>query len=251
MQLIEERCTSIPGGCILYDAARVRKAANELFDRDAWEAQGRLQRVVGGRGSIAILEHEDARWVLRHYRRGGLIARLCEDRYIWFGAARTRSFAEWRLLAHMVAQGLPVPRPIAARYLRSGVTYSADLITEMLEDTITLAQALETGVGAQQWREIGRTIAAFHRHGLHHADLNAHNILLAVPSSLTTGSSPKPLVHILDFDRGRIRERGAWEEQVLARLRRSLNKVSQQAGRAFAPEQWGWLMEGYRSAGRE
>lgn len=246
MQLIEERSTSIPGGCILYDAACVRKAGDELFDCDTWAAQGRLERVTGGRGAIAILRYEGARWVLRHYRRGGFAARFSEDRYLWLGAARTRSFAEWRLLARMRALELPVPRPIAARYRRRGLTYSADIITEMLEQTITLAQALgSTGVESGQWREIGRTLCEFHRHGIQHADLNAHNILLSAPSALAQASSSKPRVHLLDFDRGRIRARGAWEESVLMRLRRSLEKVCSQAGRTFEADAWRQLMEGY------
>jgi 3-deoxy-D-manno-octulosonic acid kinase len=49
-----------------------------------------------------------------------------------------------------------------------------------------------------------------------HADLNAHNVLLGNDGA----------VYVLDFDRGRIRPRGAWEQDVLARLRRSLVKVT-------------------------
>jgi 3-deoxy-D-manno-octulosonic acid kinase len=57
----------------------------------------------------------------------------------------------------------------------------------------------------------------FHEHGVQHADLNAHNVLLGRDGG----------VHLLDFDRGRLRERGAWEDTVLARLHRSLVKVTQ------------------------
>jgi 3-deoxy-D-manno-octulosonic acid kinase len=247
MQLIEERCTSIPGGCILYDTAHVRKAEADLFDPNAWSQRNALEQVTGGRGSVAILRAEAGHWVLRHYCRGGLAAKVSKDRYFWIGADRTRSFAEWRLLARLRALELPVPHPIAARYVRHGLTYRADLITQMLENTITLAQALVgPGVDADAWREVGRTIASFHRHGVHHADLNAHNILLAAPSPLAQASSPKSHVHLLDFDRGRIRARGAWEEEVLTRLHRSLEKVCAQAGRPYEQEQWQWLMEGYR-----
>jgi len=116
------------------------------------------------------------------------------------------------------------------------LTYRADLITEFLPDCRTLADAIS---GAQlpreQWSTIGSTIAAFHREGVHHADLNAHNIMLE--------HAVAPRVYLLDFDRGRIEARGAWEEGVLARLRRSLEKIkAQRSSVGFGEEQWNWLM---------
>jgi 3-deoxy-D-manno-octulosonic acid kinase len=234
-----ERFERVTGGGILYDASRLRKPAAELFDTGYWRAQGGLQEIAGGRASVAIVAAGEERWVLRHYRRGGFIARFSHDRYVWLGAARTRSFMEWRLLAELRRRGLPVPAPIAARYVRGALTYSADLITEHLPDSRTLADAI-TGshLPREQWSAIGRTIAAFHREGVHHADLNAHNIMLAHAGA--------PGVFLLDFDRGRIEARGRWEQDVLARLRRSLEKVkTQRPGFAFTDEQWGWLLAGY------
>ncbi len=66
------------------------------------------------------------------------------------------------------------------------------------------------------WRAIGACLARLHAHGVQHADLNAHNLVLG----------PQGEVYVLDFDRGRIRSRGAWERAVLARLQRSLRKVT-------------------------
>lgn len=239
-----EHILSFPGGSIVYDASRLRKAHAHLFDRRYWRELGALTEVSGGRGSVCFLRTDAGRWVLRHYRRGGLIARFSADRYLWLGAARTRSFAEWRLLAELRRRGLPVPAPIAAGYVRTGLTYRADLITAELPGARTLAHAMADAksapLSADGWRDIGRTIAAFHVHGVHHADLNAHNILL-------TDAGDPPAVHIIDFDRGRIRARGAWEQQVLGRLRRSLEKVGRQRGIAFADEQWRWLIEGTQS----
>ncbi len=241
--MLSENLIAIPGGCILYDAAHVRKAGTDLFDLEAWSARNALERVTGGRGSIAVLRADHERWALRHYRRGGLVAKFLKDRYLWTGVDRTRSFAEWRLLAHLRALELPVPKPIAARYVRYGLTYTADLITQMLENTLTLAQAVvSSDVDSGTWNQIGRTIASFHRHGVHHADLNAHNILLAAARPAVDAGAA---VYVLDFDRGRIRARGAWEEDVLKRLRRSLEKVCAQAGKSFENEQWGHLLAGY------
>ena len=106
-----EQFERVTGGGILYDASRLRKPAAELFETGYWQAHGRLQELSGGRASIAIVTAGEEKWVLRHYRRGGFMARLSRDSYLWLGAARTRSFAEWRLLAELRSRGLPVPAP--------------------------------------------------------------------------------------------------------------------------------------------
>ena len=234
MLAVQEGLLRVAGGGILYDASRLRKPGAEVFDLERWRTQGALQEIVGGRASIAIVDTGAERWVLRHYRRGGFIARFSRDRYLWLGESRTRSFAEWRLLAELRRRGLPVPAPVAARYVRGVLTYRADLITEHLPNTRTLADAI-TGeqLPRQSWEAIGGTIARFHGEGVHHADLNAHNILL----------DPGSQVYVLDFDRGRIEPRGAWEQDVLARLRRSLEKIKAQRTQvAFGDEQWNWLL---------
>ena len=212
----KEVLAHIAGGAMLYDAARLDHPDPAIFDPAYWQVRGTLHATPGGRGTIAFVTASE-RWVLRHYRRGGYIARIAGDQYFWTGAASTRSFREWRLLRQLRAWELPVPLPIAARYVRSGLGYRADLITAELPTRTTLAQALQHGpLAASQWQAIGVCIGALHAHGVQHADLNAHNLLL--------GDTGK--VYVLDFDRGRIRARGQWERHVLLRLQRSLAKVS-------------------------
>jgi 3-deoxy-D-manno-octulosonic acid kinase len=248
MPLIDEQCICTARGAIVYDASRLRKPDERLLSRNYWSQQDALREVAGGRGSVCFLRTDGGSWVLRHYRRGGLIARLCADRYLWLGAARTRSIAEWRLLAQLRAWGLPVPAPIAAGYVRSGLTYRADLITAEVPSVQTLADAVTgSALPAQRWRSIGQTIAAFHRQGVHHADLNAHNILLSSASAPPAESAPA--VYLIDFDRGRIRSRGAWEQRVLERLKRSLEKVSRQRPAVhFGADEWQCLMHGVADA---
>ena len=243
-----ERVTLAGRGCILYDASRVRKPIESVFDQSWWAANGTIAKVTGGRASVFLLEHEEESWVLRHYRRGGVIANVSADRYIWTGESRCRSFAEWRLLARLQSLGLPVPVPVAARYVRGAFTYTADLITEFLHDTISLAKAMASSqVHEAVWHSVGRTIASFHAQGVHHADLNAHNVMLRLPSSRSELEPGRhaPNVFLLDFDRGKIRETGEWEADVLARFRRSLEKVSRLAGQVFEDRCWLWVMEGY------
>jgi 3-deoxy-D-manno-octulosonic acid kinase len=227
-------------GAMLYDASRCGQPDERLFAPDHWRTRSALEETAGGRGTVAFIRDGERRWVLRHYRRGGLVASLLGDRYLWTGADRTRAFREWRLLRELRAAGLPVPEPVAARYERHGPIYRADLLTAELPTRRTLAQALSAApLDAATWRTIGACVARLHAHGVHHADLNAHNLLL----------DDRGEVYVLDFDRGRLRPRGAWERDVLHRLRRSLRKVTAglPSGR-FDDESWQALLAGLEGA---
>jgi 3-deoxy-D-manno-octulosonic acid kinase len=233
----EEALARGAGGAMLYDASCLHHPDTAVFDPAHWQAQGALESARGGRGTVAFVRaSRDQRWVLRHYRRGGLIARLAGDLYVWTGADRTRSFGEWRLLRQLRAWGLPVPTPVAARYERAGLFYRADLLTAELPVRRTLTQALQQApLPIEAWHAIGQCVGSLHARGVQHADLNAHNLLVGASND----------IYVLDFDRGRIRARGPWERAVLARLRRSLLKVTigLPAGR-FTEVHWQALLAG-------
>jgi 3-deoxy-D-manno-octulosonic acid kinase len=183
----------------------------------------------------------DDEWLLRHYHRGGMIARVLADRYLWNGAERTRGFAEFHLLAELARRGLAVPDPVAARYRRSGVHYRADLITHYISPAQTLAECLRAGpIDAATAARIGAGIAEFHAAGAYHADLNAHNVLL-----------DSRRVWLVDFDRGALRAPAkSWQLANLARLRRSLLKLgaARDNEQAFDRECWQPLMASYEHA---
>ena len=233
----EEALARGAGGAMLYDASCLHHPDTAVFDPAHWQAQGALETTRGGRGTVAFVRASpDQRWVLRHYRRGGLIARLADDLYLWTGADRTRSFREWRLLRQLRAWGLPVPTPVAARYQHAGFLYRADLITAELPVRRTLTQAVQqASLPNETWHAIGQCVGSLHARGVQHADLNAHNLLVGASND----------IYVLDFDRGRIHARGEWERAVLARLRRSLLKVT--AGlpaERFTAAQWQVLLAG-------
>ncbi len=203
------------GGAILYDPGCVNNAA-ELFDTAAWRARGALAEQSGGRGSVLFLDAGDRGFVLRRYLRGGLPARISRDAYLWLGEARTRGFQELELLGRLVDAGLPVPAPAAARYLRGGLVYRAEIATLRLPPCEPLGSRLLAGrLTDAEWEAAGRTIRRFHDAGVQHADLNANNVMLGGPGE----------VWLLDFDRGRLRAPGGWSQGVLARLGRSLGKI--------------------------
>jgi len=208
-----------------------------LFEPAFWAARGELLDVTGGRGSAWFIATTPHPWVLRHYRRGGLIARVSQDRYLWAGEDRVRAFAEWRLLGALVRRGLPVPHPVAARYQRAGLSYRCDLITRRIANARPLSAAMsDAPLDVAAWACVGATVARLHAAGVDHADLNAHNILLDAAGA----------VSVIDFDRGRLRPPGAWVGRNLSRLHRSLVKI----GRVLPPDRftdgtWTSLMSGY------
>jgi 3-deoxy-D-manno-octulosonic acid kinase len=227
-------------GAMLYDASRVSNLTAQWFTPEYWQSRGELEGTANGRGAAYFFSADGRRYVLRHYRRGGLAARFATDHYTYLGEESTRPFAEWQMTYSLHRAGLPVPAPIAARYQRAaGVTYTGDLITERLATVGSLAECLRTGaLSILTWISIGRCIRRFHDLGVCHADLNTHNILLS-----------EEQVYLIDFDRSQLRGPGLWRDANLVRLRRSLEKVTWALpAERFAESDWHGLLDGYRQS---
>lgn len=233
----EVKHSTLTGGAMLYDALRANNFAPAWFDPTYWQSRGEVEGTAKGRGATLYFKTAGKGFVLRHYRRGGLIARLSKDKYIWRGEDNTRAFREWKLTYRLHRAGLPVPAPIAARYVREGLRYRGDLITERLPTVGTVAECLRTGaLSIMTWILIGRVVRRFHDLGVCHADLNAHNILLS-----------EETVYLIDFDRCELRQKGFWCDENLVRLRRSLEKVTYGLPRdRFGEQDWHGLLDGYR-----
>ena len=229
------------GQAIVFDARWVSQVTPQWFDAAFWQAQARLRARAGGRGSIGYVDSPAGPLVLRHFYRGGLLGRLRGDRYLWLGAARSRGFREFLLLHRLHALGLPVPRVLGARCVRSWPWARADLHTAELPAAHTLAQRLLAGtLDAAQWPRIGAMLGRFHAAGVVHADLNAHNIV-------DSGGN----WHLIDFDRGRVQRRAARAQQAsLARLQRSLRKVVPDvcAAPTFTVQGWQPLLRAHAQA---
>jgi 3-deoxy-D-manno-octulosonic acid kinase len=226
---------------MLAGADRGEAPRAEWFDAAEWRRAGGVAIETSGRGEVLILSvpHLEETWVLRHYRRGGLVARVIDDHYFWCGAERTRAFREWRLLRKLRAAGLPVPNPVAAHIYRTGVIYTADIITSYLPGTRKLSWFIAQGrAPADCWRRIGAMIRAVHDHGVDHPDLTAHNVLLDDAGN----------TFLVDFDNARIKPPGGWQRLGLERFNRSLRKVALETGTDFDAGAWANLQAGYESS---
>lgn len=226
-------------GAIVYDTAVINQISPAQFTAAGWPhaepVGGRLRSA--GRGNTQFVGNIPRQFVLRHYVRGGLVGRYVHDLYLFTGSDATRAFREWRLLAKLVSNGLRVPRPAAARYVRHGIGYRADLLTVNVPGIRPLsAWIAEHRPSADFWRAVGRSIAGFHALGVLHADMNAYNLQIDGDGDLW----------MLDFDKGRIAAPGRWQQQTLARLHRSLDKVAGMDSEVrFTPADWDALMAGY------
>ena len=228
---------------IIYDPELITAPSPALFDPEHWRRAGQLTGTAEGRGAAWFIDAPTpagAGWVLRHYRRGGLPGKLIADRYLHWPTAKTRPWREFRIGARLHADGLPVPRPVAACLHRHGLVDSFDLITEAIPGAVSLADAAIAGTASEtDWASVGQVIAKLHNAGVWHADLNARNLLRRDDGQWM----------IIDLDRARFRAGSGWCDSNLARLRRSLDKIAgQHPDMAFGDSQWAALHAGYSSA---
>jgi 3-deoxy-D-manno-octulosonic acid kinase len=218
---------------LLVDRSCVSEAFDDVFSPE------RGQKMRDGRGLAYQVRGSYGTAVWRHYRRGGLTGSLWQDRYVFRGLDRSRPARELHLMADLFARGLPVPQPLAARVVRSGMFYRADLLTRWLEGAKPLS-ALIREVEQDHFKAIGAMLARFHDAGLYHADLNAHNIL-----QTNAGMA------LIDFDRCELRVRSeSWTRDNLARLLRSLTKLGFGTKANFQSELWPALLGSYATHGK-
>lgn len=228
--------TSSPDGqTIWFDPAQVAEATPDLFTPPSSESTALATGSGRGQAHRVALDHGEG--VLRHYRRGGLMARLSPDRYFGRAPLSSRSMNEFTLLRRLRAWDLPVPAPVAARQVRGLIGHTADIVVAMIPQTRNVAQALSEGpLPAADWIALGRAIRQLHDRQVFHSDLNCHNLLLDAQGR----------AWIVDFDKCGVRPDGAWKQENLERLRRSLRKEQGRRSPFYWDEaRWGDLLKGY------
>ncbi len=228
----------ITTNCWIIATSQVRDEIDlQWFDDKYWLNQGRLLGASSGRGSAWMVKSEQGKMMLRHYYRGGIPAKFIKDKYLWLGQKHTRSFSEFYLLEKMIELQLPVPKPVAALVCKSGLFYQANILIEYINHTSTFAKILNTNNNSDSWKNIGKTIALFHNHGIYHADLNAHNILIN-----------EERIYLIDFDHSYQRaSKLSWQQANLIRLKRSIDKLTTSNHIENNNNKWQLLLDSYNN----
>lgn len=226
------------GQHIRYDSDIFNNLEDVSFNSRVWAQRSSIVGFAEGRGTTFFIQHQSRDFVLRHYQRGGLVARMSKEKYLWLGLRFSRPWREWVLLEKMLEKGLPVPVPAAVKVARKGLLYTADIMMHRIPNARTLMHILMLEELAEEhWITIGSTIRRFHEEGVYHADLNANNILLDEGGRC----------FLIDFDRCGIRKpKLKWQKENLLRLKRSLNKIlKNQETFHFSDMGWRSLLRGY------
>ena len=220
------------------DPACFEAAEPCLFDPSWWQQQGGSQAMGAGRGRLQRVHDPRGQYLLRHYYRGGLMARVSRDLFLAQPLARTRAMAEFSLLARLRARRLPVPQACAARHARHGLFYRADILVALIPDATDVARLLHDvrALTAAEWRALGRAVRTLHDEQVFHSDLNCHNLML----------DARGKAWIVDFDKCGFRPGEDWKSGNLARLRRSLHKeLRLDPDFRWAQDDWQPFMHGY------
>jgi 3-deoxy-D-manno-octulosonic acid kinase len=228
---------------IIYDASIITDPQPDLFDPLWLEQHADVTHNTQGRGAAWLIDYQQYHWVLRQYKRGGLIARWNKEHYLGWSIKKTRAWKEWHLLNTLYALGLSVPQPVAAQVSwplgKATGFYKAAILLNKISDAKTLAEKIQKKeLDSETWNKVGQCIRLFHNQGVYHADLNANNILF----------DGHEKIYLIDFDRGCIKQTGAWKNENIKRLRRSLMKLkNNHSSFYFTEDNWSELVLGYGS----
>ncbi|MFV0573843.1 MAG: 3-deoxy-D-manno-octulosonic acid kinase [Vibrio sp.] len=235
----------LPGIKIWYDDELINTDVERVFEPEYWHKQDKVLGSAQGRGTTWFVQTDTIPAALRHYRRGGLFGKLVKDKYWFNGWEKTRSFEEFHLLQYLAGQGVNVPLPIAARVVKKGFLYQADILTQKVEEANDLVDILQRQqIGDSDYYRIGQEIRKLHDANVNHTDLNIHNLLL----------DKNKKVWIIDFDKcsqmpkSDTKELPAWKQSNLNRLKRSFQKeLTKRSIHWNSTKDWQSIESGYNS----
>ncbi|PKG97828.1 3-deoxy-D-manno-octulosonic acid kinase [Paraglaciecola sp. MB-3u-78] len=239
MAIIKQK--TINSHAMLFDAEHFAAPIPKMFSGQYWQTQDAITGQAIGRGTTYFFQHDKNEYVLRHYRRGGLIGKVLSDQYLFTGLEQSRAWREFKLLQHMQKLGLSSPKPSAAMVTKHGFYYQADIISTKIPSAQDLHHILlNSDLTTNEWQKVGQTIAEFHNHQIYHHDLNIHNIML----------DAEHRVWLIDFDKCGIKPENSWKKSNMARLKRSFEKEQRLRNIHWKYANWEILMSAYTKAAK-
>jgi 3-deoxy-D-manno-octulosonic acid kinase len=199
-------------------------------------AQRRRQGELAGRGIAIITELNGDVCVVRHFRRGGSVASLLDDRYL--RAASNRVLRELQTSEAARARGVATPSVKCGAWYQHGLFRRFDIATLYIPDSHDLSTVIFDPGRSRRAAELTAVlIGSMLQAGLLHRDLNLKNILVAPDRA-----------YVLDLDRCRMVEpiNAAHADAMKARFFRSLAKFAAQGGRPAPADVVALLGEAFR-----
>lgn len=176
-----------------------------------------------GRAPVFVvnLPGDCGRVVVRHNMRGGWMAKVSKDLFVF----PTRGFRELLASLRLRASGVSTPEVVAyVSYPISWAFRRSDVATREIANghdlSVALAKVTDHTHRVMVLDAIAKLLRSLTRAGAHHQDLNLKNVLL------TAGQGPELDAHVLDVDRVRFSSPGSplVAKANLDRLIRSLRK---------------------------
>jgi serine/threonine protein kinase len=170
---------------------------------------------LGGRCSVSRMGlQEIGPVVVKHYRRGGVLA--CFVRRTYLAVGKTRCQAEFEQLENARRLGISVPEPIAFA-VKGTLFYQAWLVTREIAHATSLAQIsrISPERAAASMSPLCREVSKLVEHKILHADFHPGNVLI----------NENNTVFIIDFDRSKHFTKS--KDRLKARYRRRWCKAIQ------------------------
>ncbi len=201
---------------IQYDSNTFSNFSSNLFNIDYISKNRLIKSTIKGRATVFELEYENKKYILKHYVRGGFIANISYDKYLFTSLLTTRCLKEYNFLNKLHKKGLPVPKPVAIQVITNRFTYTADIITNKIDNEGTLHDFVSNQkMNVNLWENLKNTLEKFYQKNIYHSDLNARNIIIDKNNNF----------FILDFDNSYFFYKKKYFKKSIIRLERSLKKI--------------------------
>lgn len=187
-----------------------------------------------GRGTARLAEIDGKQYILKKEARGGVTARFLPDSFF----SLERFDGEWLIQEFACSQGLSFPL-VGRWFIRKHlVLYDIYTLAPFVEGCFSLTELIRSEkLTGNELRLAGKAVAAMHKKGIFHGDLNCGNILIREGEA-----------KVIDFKGSYIFSAPlpeALSKKNILRLLRSCVKESVRAGRSADYPFAGQILDGY------